>query len=68
MHELDLPVTPGAVIGYRRNGTPIRLIAGGSGDNGAGAGDGQGGTGAADGGPGTTPGLDPAPKCCIKAA
>lgn len=25
-----LPVTPGAIIGYRSNGTPIRLIAGGS--------------------------------------
>lgn len=25
-----LPATPGAIIGYRRNGTPIHLIAGGS--------------------------------------
>ena len=27
-----LPSSPGAIIGYRRNGTPIRLIAGGSGE------------------------------------
>jgi len=26
------PVTPGAIIGYRKNGSPIRLIAGGSGE------------------------------------
>lgn len=32
MHTINLPVTPGAIIGYRRNGTPIRLIAGGSGE------------------------------------
>lgn len=30
MLDRFLPVTPGALIGYRRNGTPIRLIAGGS--------------------------------------
>lgn len=32
MHSISLPVTPGAIIGYRKNGTPIRLIAGGSGE------------------------------------
>ena len=30
MSDRFLPVTPGAIIGYRRNGTPIRLIAGAS--------------------------------------
>ena len=30
MHRTTLPVTPGAIIGYRRNGKPVRLIAGGS--------------------------------------
>jgi len=30
MHRFTLPVTPGAIIGYRRNGTAVRLIAGGS--------------------------------------
>lgn len=30
MHEYELPTTPGAIIGYRKNGQPIRLIAGGS--------------------------------------
>jgi hypothetical protein len=30
MHRTTLPVTPGAIIGYRRNGMPVRLIAGGS--------------------------------------
>ncbi|MEV4078959.1 hypothetical protein AB0J43_01530 [Nonomuraea fuscirosea] len=48
-----LPTTPGAIIGYRRTGVPIRLIAGGApegeggsgegGDAGAGTGGGQGG-------------------------
>lgn len=30
MHDSILPVWPGAIIGYRRDGTPIRLIGGGS--------------------------------------
>jgi hypothetical protein len=30
MHRYTLPVTPGAIIGYLRNGTPVRLQAGGS--------------------------------------
>ena len=29
MHNMHLSMTPGAIIGYRQNGTPIRLIAGG---------------------------------------
>lgn len=61
MRNTNLSVTPGAIIGYRRNGTPIRLIAGGSeptppGDGGsqAGAGAGDGGqAGPSDGGSGT---------------
>lgn len=31
--DLTLPETPGEIIGYRRNGTPIRLIAGASPDD-----------------------------------
>lgn len=31
--DLTLPEIPGAIIGYRRNGTPIRLIAGASPDD-----------------------------------
>jgi hypothetical protein len=30
MFSTSLPTSPGAIIGYRKNGTPIRLIAGGS--------------------------------------
>lgn len=30
MHHHNLPVTPGAIIGYRKSGAPIRLAAGGS--------------------------------------
>jgi hypothetical protein len=30
MHDDHLPTTPGAIIGYRKNGAPIRLIAGAS--------------------------------------
>ena len=30
MRSTTWPVSPGAIIGYRRNGTPVRLIAGGS--------------------------------------
>jgi hypothetical protein len=30
MHSNSLPTSPGAIIGYRKNGTPIRLIAGAS--------------------------------------
>jgi hypothetical protein len=40
MHSTMMPITPGAIIGYRKNGSPIRLIAGGSpdeGDNGTGS-------------------------------
>lgn len=63
MHANEPLVTPGAIIGYRRNGTPIRLIAGGApegdgdggtGQDGAGTGDGQqGSTQNDDGGTGT---------------
>jgi hypothetical protein len=62
MHTNNLPTWPGAIIGYRKNGTPIRLIAGGAPDgDGDGAGDGQGdgagtgdnGHGGNDGGTGT---------------
>jgi hypothetical protein len=46
MLDHELPTTPGVIIGYGKNGTPIRLIAGGApeGDDG-GAGDGQDGAG-----------------------
>lgn len=30
MNRIPLSVSPGAIIGYRKNGTPIRLLAGGS--------------------------------------
>ncbi|MGR6921143.1 hypothetical protein ACU635_43465 [[Actinomadura] parvosata] len=40
MFDHMLPTTPGAIIGYRTSGAPIRLIAGGSGE-----GDGSGGNG-----------------------
>lgn len=33
MHH-DMPSSPGAIIGYRKNGAPIRLQAGGAGDDG----------------------------------
>ncbi|GAB2918653.1 hypothetical protein [Nonomuraea fastidiosa] len=43
MFDHSLPTTPGAIIGYRRDGRPIRLIAGGSeGDAGGGEGQPQG--------------------------
>jgi len=47
MHSDIWPTAPGAILGYRKNGTPIRLIAGGSGEgDGDGGGEGQdGGTG-----------------------
>lgn len=49
MHIEHLPTTPGAIIGYRKNGSPIRLIAGGSGEGGDGGSTGgeggEGGTG-----------------------
>lgn len=53
MHDHTLPTTPGAIIGYRRNGAPIRLIAGGSGDSGTSGGAGDSGTsgGTGDGAP-----------------
>ncbi|GAA4059793.1 hypothetical protein [Actinomadura miaoliensis] len=62
MHDpISLPTTPGAIIGYRKNGTPIRLIAGGNGEGGTG-GDGSGapagqpaGTGADSGQTGAQP-------------
>jgi hypothetical protein len=51
MHNTHPSMRPGAIIGYRRNGTPIRLIAGGAPDDkGDGAGDGQDGAGADNGG------------------
>jgi hypothetical protein len=52
MHRINLPVTPGAIIGYRKNGTPIRLIAGGSGegDEGGGTTEGQEGNAGNSGG------------------
>ena len=40
MHSTIWPTAPGAIIGYRKKGSPIRLIAGGSGE-----GDGDGGEG-----------------------
>src|SRR6266705_3404735 len=61
MHTINLPVTPGAIIGYRRNGIPIRLIAGGSGEGDEGGADngqqedaGGGSTGHQPPNPGTT--------------
>lgn len=51
MHSTIWPTSPGAILGYRRNGTPIRLIAGGSGEGDEGGTDGQDGT--AEGGGGT---------------
>jgi hypothetical protein len=54
MHIEHLPTTPGAIIGYRKNGTPIRLIAGGSeGDGGGDGGEGSTGDGGAQGGENT---------------
>lgn len=47
-----LPAAPGAIIGYRRNGLPIYLIAGGSGEGGD-AGGSTGGDGGNPGGEGT---------------
>jgi hypothetical protein len=29
MHSGIWPTVPGAILGYRKNGTPVRLIAGG---------------------------------------
>lgn len=46
-------VTPGKIIGYRKNGSPIRVIAGGSGEGEGAAGSGDGGSGSA-GGDGST--------------
>jgi hypothetical protein len=34
MNPNTLPTTPGAILGYRKNGAPIRLMAGGSGEGG----------------------------------
>jgi len=54
MHDpITLPTTPGAIIGYRKSGAPIRLIAGGSGDSGTSGGAGDSGTsgGTGDGAP-----------------
>ena len=46
MHPTHPSTEPGAIIGYRTNGTPIRLQAGGAPEDGDGdAGDGQGATG-----------------------
>ncbi|MEW1843147.1 hypothetical protein AB0392_34845 [Nonomuraea angiospora] len=46
MFDHMLPTTPGALIGYRRNGQPIRLLAGGAkgGGDAAAGGDGEGQT------------------------
>ena len=45
MHT-ELPTTPGALLGYRRDGRPIYLLAGGNGEGGDGGGTGTGdGTG-----------------------
>lgn len=33
MHSGIWPTVPGAILGYRKNGTPVRLIAGGSGES-----------------------------------
>lgn len=61
MHKNDLPTTPGAIIGYRKNGTPIRLLAGGSegdgdgGEGGTGDGGAQGGDNTGDNGGQTPP-------------
>lgn len=50
MRTTHPPVTPGAIIGYRKNGCPIRLIGGGAPDDDDQGGDGQDdGTGAGDG-------------------
>ncbi|TYB71239.1 hypothetical protein FXF51_02030 [Nonomuraea sp. PA05] len=46
MSDHKLPTTPGAIIGYRKSGRPIRLIAGGNGE-----GDGTGSGGAGSGSP-----------------
>ena len=46
MHSGIWPMVPGAILGYRKNGTPVRLIAGGSDE-----GDGDGSVGQ-DGGTG----------------
>ncbi|RGC68428.1 hypothetical protein C5N14_13660 [Micromonospora sp. MW-13] len=46
----DLPVIPGTILGYRRNGQPIRVAAGGSGEGGDGGGGSDGGAGDGGGG------------------
>ena len=49
MRNTHLPTAPGAIIGYRRNGCPIRLIGGGAPEDDDQGSDGQdGGTGAGD--------------------
>lgn len=45
MFSTNQLVAPGAIIGYRRSGAPIRLIAGASGEGDEGGGTGQEGTG-----------------------
>jgi hypothetical protein len=37
MHSITTPITPGAIIGYRKYGAPIRLIAGGAPEDGNGS-------------------------------
>jgi len=60
MPEHNLPVSPGAIIGYRKNGCPVRLIAGGSGEEGDQGGEGQEGTQEGDAGTGQQePGGEP---------
>lgn len=55
MLHLDLPSTPGAFLGYRKDGRPFYLAAGGDETNDA------GGEGTPAGGGGTPPSPDPAP-------
>ncbi|SEU46592.1 hypothetical protein [Nonomuraea wenchangensis] len=45
MFDHSLLTTPGAIIGYRKSGAPIRLIAGGSGEGDGSGGDGGGAAG-----------------------
>lgn len=51
---------PGQILGYRNDGRPIRVIAGGSGEGAPAGGDGGGGESGGAGGAGGTGGADPA--------
>ncbi|MFC7582440.1 hypothetical protein ACFQYP_00520 [Nonomuraea antimicrobica] len=59
MSDHILPTTPGAIIGYRKSGQPIRLIAGGAPEGEGGEGQPQGAEGAAEAG--VTPPAQEAP-------